>query len=77
MTTVNMHEAKSQLSKLVELACSGEDVVIARSGKPAVRLVPVEENPKRLRPIGLHAGQVIMHDNFDDPLPDEFMKAFE
>jgi prevent-host-death family protein len=77
VTTVNMHEAKSQLSKLVDLAHQGEDVIIARNGKPAARLVPIEGEAKKLRPIGLHIGQVIMHDNFDDPLPEEFMKAFE
>jgi prevent-host-death family protein len=77
MTTVNMHEAKSQLSKLVDLAHQGEDVIIARNGKPAARLVPIESETKKLRPIGLDIGKVIMHDNFDDPLPEEFMKAFE
>ncbi len=75
---VNMHEAKTQLSKLVDRACSGEDVVIARAGKPAVRLVPVEEKPKGLRPIGLDVGKgFVVHDNFNDPMPDDFMKFFE
>lgn len=77
MTTVNMHEAKSQLSKLVDLAHQGEDVIIARNGKPTARIVPIEPEQKPLRPIGLDVGKVIMHDNFDDPLPEEFMKAFE
>ena len=75
---VNMHEAKTQLSKLVERACAGDDVVIARGGKPAVRLVPVEEKPKGLRPIGLDVGKgIVVHDNFNDPMPDDFMKFFE
>ena len=77
MTTVNMHEAKSQLSKLVERASRGEDVIIARNGKPAARLVPIESETKKLRPIGLHAGLGRVRDNFDDPMPDDFMKAFE
>lgn len=72
-----MHEAKSQLSKLVDLALQGEDVIIARNGKPTARIVPIEAEQKRLRPIGLDIGKVVMHDNFDDPLPEEFMKAFE
>jgi prevent-host-death family protein len=72
MTTVNMHEAKSQLSKLVERACQGEDVIIARNGKPTARLVPVESEIKKPRPIGLDAGKVVIHDSFFDPLPDEF-----
>jgi prevent-host-death family protein len=72
-----MHQAKTQLSKLVERACAGEDVVIARAGKPAVRLVPVEPAPQGRRPFGLDKGKVIIHDSFFDPLPDDIMKAFE
>ena len=52
MTKVNMHEAKTHFSKLVELALQGEEVIIARSGKAVVRLVPVENSG--LRPYGLH-----------------------
>jgi len=75
---VNMHEAKTQLSKLVERACAGDEVVIARGGKPVVRLVPVEEKPKGLRPIGLDMDKgIVVHDNFNDPMPDDFMKFFE
>ena len=51
MAKVNMHEAKTHFSKLVELALQGEEVIIARSGKPVVRLVPVDEST--LRPFGL------------------------
>jgi prevent-host-death family protein len=77
MTTVNMHEAKSQLSKLVDLACQGEDVIIARNGKPTARLVAVDTKPKGLRPVGLDAGKGWVSDDFNDPMPDDFMKAFE
>jgi len=77
MTAFNMHEAKSQLSKLVERACTGEDVVIARNGKPAVRLVPVKNTEKTPRPIGLHAGMGWVSDDFNEPMPDDFMKFFE
>jgi prevent-host-death family protein len=72
---VNMHQAKTQLSKLVERVCAGEEVVIARNGKSAARLVPVE--PKGLRPIGLDVGKGIVHNNFNDPMPDDFLKFFE
>ncbi len=57
MTKVNMHEAKTNFSKLVELALQGEEVVIARSGTPLVKLVPVE-GPSALRPIGLDRQKV-------------------
>ncbi|CAN5833234.1 hypothetical protein BH24DEI2_BH24DEI2_02760 [soil metagenome] len=57
MTQVNMHEAKTQFSKLVEQALAGEDVVVARNGKPLVRLVPVA-GPGALRPVGLDRQEV-------------------
>ncbi|MDB5394454.1 MAG: prevent-host-death family protein [Rhodospirillales bacterium] len=69
---INMYEAKTQLSKLVERACAGEEVIIARGGKPAVRLAPVESKLRGKRPIGLDEGKVIIHDSFFDPLPDAF-----
>lgn len=73
---VNMHQAKTQLSKLVERARMGEEVVIAKSGHPLVKLVPVVEKPKQ-RPMGLYAGQIWMSPDFNDPLPDEYLEAFE
>jgi prevent-host-death family protein len=57
MPTVNMHEAKTQLSRLVKAALDGEEVVIARAGKPAVRLVPVPE-PLPKRQLGILRGKV-------------------
>lgn len=66
-----MHEAKSQLSKLVARAEAGENVVIARDGKPAVRLIPVgaqESAGERLR--GAWTGRVRMSDDFDAPMPE-------
>ncbi len=66
-----MHEAKSQLSKLVARAEAGEEVVIARDGKPAVRLTPVEAGPTpAARALGAWCGQVWMSDDFDDPIPE-------
>jgi prevent-host-death family protein len=53
MPKVNMHEAKTNFSKLVEMALRGEEVIIARHGKPLVRLTPVDA-PAGLRPVGLH-----------------------
>jgi prevent-host-death family protein len=54
---VNMHEAKTHLSRLVERALAGEDVVIASNGRGLVRLIPLESPEAGLRPIGLHAVQ--------------------
>lgn len=68
---VDMHEAKTSLSRLVERARRGEDIVIARDGEPVVRLVPVERVRDR-RPAGTWAGRIRIHADFDDPLPDEY-----
>lgn len=68
---VNMHQAKTQLSKLVEQAAQGKEVVIARDGKPVARLVAIETLAEK-RPIGLADGLVKTRDNFNDPLPEGF-----
>ncbi len=76
MTVVNMGSAKSQLSQLVARAEAGEDIVIARDGKPAVRLAPVQPKGTWTQRIeGALAGQIWMSDDFDAPLP-EFEDAF-
>jgi prevent-host-death family protein len=72
---VNMHEAKSMLSKLVAEAESGAEIVIARAGKPVVRLVPIRALAKRT--LGQWKGRVKMADDFDAPLPDDLLDAFE
>ncbi|MFZ0790370.1 MAG: type II toxin-antitoxin system prevent-host-death family antitoxin [Chromatiaceae bacterium] len=64
MHTVNMHEAKTQLSSLVQQALNGEDVVIARAGKPLVRLVPFQKT-KQARQPGRLKGQIRMHEEID------------
>ena len=73
MTKVNVHEAKSQLSKLIELAKKGEDVVIAKNGNDEVRLVPI--NPAEKDWWGLDEGKGWIADDFDE-LPDDLMRAF-
>ncbi|MEB3188542.1 MAG: type II toxin-antitoxin system prevent-host-death family antitoxin [bacterium] len=75
MTIVNVHQAKSQLSKLIEQAERGEDVVIARAGKPAVRLVAYSE-PRVPRQAGLWRNQVTVAEDFD-VLPDDLLEALE
>jgi prevent-host-death family protein len=63
-----MHDAKTDLSRLVERALAGEDIVIARAGVPVVRLVPVAQTGKRR--LGQWRGKVRMSEDFDAPLPD-------
>jgi prevent-host-death family protein len=75
MVTVNMHEAKTQLSKLVERVEAGEEVVIARSGKPVAKLVPVKRDMTP-RVMGTMKGLIHMSDDFDDPLPPEIEASF-
>jgi prevent-host-death family protein len=73
LTTI--HDAKTNLSKLIERAERGEEVIIARGKKPVVRLVPVEEPPKK-RVIGLWKGEFEVPDSFFDPLPDDELEAW-
>ena len=76
MTTVNVHEAKTHLSRLLQRAADGEEIVIARAGVPVARLVaytPVQEP----RTPGAMKGQIWIADDFDDPLPEDILAAFE
>jgi prevent-host-death family protein len=74
--TVNLYEAKTKLSQLVERAAAGEEIIIAKAGRPLARLVPLAKRTTP-RPLGLLAGQVEIGDDFDDPLPEEIMRHFE
>ena len=76
MKRVNIHQAKTELSKLVERAEAGEEVVIARAGKPAAKLVPLSRarGPRRL---GLLDGKFKIPDDFNKPLPESVLRAFE
>lgn len=69
MKVVNMHEAKTTLSQLVEQVERGEEVVLARAGQPVVRLVPIRRGQRRQ--LGQWRGRGWMSDDFDDPLPEE------
>lgn len=70
-----MHEAKTQLSQLVERAEAGEEIIIARRGKPVARLVPVAADGTRASARGAWRGRVKMADDFDE-LPADIAKAF-
>ena len=75
MKQVNLHAAKTHLSRLVDEAVDGEDIVIAKAGKPMVRLVPVETERRRTG-FGVDKGKIWISDDFDAPLPDDLLKLF-
>ncbi len=76
MTEVNVHEAKTHLSRLLARVALGEEVVIAKAGRPIARLVPVAPPPGN-RVLGRDRGKVVIADDFDAPLPKEILAAFE
>lgn len=72
--TVSVHEAKTHLSRLLLRIAAGEDVIITRSGQPVARLVPIEDT----RPVfGVDEGRFVVPDDFDEPLDEELLSAFE
>lgn len=75
MKTVNVHEAKTHLSQLLDLAASGEEVIIARAGKPLAKLIPyqVKQQPRKS---GYWKGKVKIAKDFDE-LPEELSRAFQ
>jgi prevent-host-death family protein len=75
MKLVNVHAAKTHLSRLIEQAAAGEEIVIAKAGKPVARLVPFEPRREPRQP-GLTKGPIWIADDFDEPLPEEIMVAF-
>jgi prevent-host-death family protein len=75
MQTVNIHEAKTNFSKLVDAASSGEEIVIAKAGKPAARLVPMEK-VNVIRRFGALKGKMQIGDDFDAPLPADIIASF-
>jgi prevent-host-death family protein len=73
---VNRHEAKTSLSRLVERAAAGEEIIIAKGGKPKARLVPLAGNFEARQPGGWE-GKVWVAEDFDEPLPADILAAFE
>lgn len=73
---VNVHEAKTHLSRLLDQALDGEEVIIMRAGRHLVRLTPVETAPTR-RKLGSAKGEFVVPDDFDAPLPDDILDEFE
>ena len=76
MTTVNMHDAKTHFSKLIARIESGEEIIIARAGRPVARLVPLAgKTPKRIP--GTAKGRIVIDEKFFAPLPEEALADFE
>lgn len=76
MQTINIHEAKTHLSRLVEDVAAGEEVIIAKAGKPMARLVALAK-PAGRRRLGLLSGKMVVPDDFDAPLPEDVLASFE
>jgi prevent-host-death family protein len=72
---VNIHEAKTHLSRLLQRVASGEEVTIARAGVPVARLVAIK-NEEKERPLGFARGEIWIADDFDAPLPDDLLAEF-
>lgn len=76
MHTVNIHEAKTHLSAILKRVESGEDVVIAKAGKPIARVSPIPSPSGKRRP-GSAKGRIAMTQDFIEPLPEDILKEFE
>lgn len=76
MDTVNIYDAKTRLSQLVDKAAGGEDVVVCRNGKPLVRITRLDA-PRRRISFGLLKGRFSIPRDFDAPLPDDVLASFE
>ena len=75
-TVYNLYEAKSSLSRLVDRAAEGEEIIIAKSGKPLALLGPLRKRIAQRQPGGWE-GRVYISDDFDEPLPPEILSSFE
>jgi prevent-host-death family protein len=72
---VNIHQAKTHLSRLLQRVAEGEEVIIARAGEPIARLVRIQPE-QTTRPLGMYEGSVVVPDDFNDPLPPELLAQF-
>jgi prevent-host-death family protein len=76
MISVNVHEAKTHLSRLLERVAAGEEILISKAGKPMAKLTPLSK-PQVNRVPGLDKGVIEIPDDFDAPLPDDLLQLFE
>lgn len=76
MLTINIHEAKTHLSRFIEKAAAGEEIIIAKAGKPIAKLVPLHDAPCA-RSLGIFQGKLNVPEDFDTALPEEALLQFQ
>ena len=76
MIVINIHEAKTHLSRWLARVAGGEEIVIAKAGRPVAKLIPIDKPPQQRKP-GQDAGKVWISESFDAPLPEEVIQEFE
>lgn len=76
MLTINIHEAKTHLSRFIEKAAAGEEIIIAKAGKPVAKLVPLHSQPSARSP-GIFKGKLNVPEDFDAALPEDVMMQFQ
>jgi len=76
MRSINIHEAKTHLSRLAEDVAAGEVIIVAKAGKPKMKLVPIDSGKKEIK-FGALKGKINVSADFDAPLPEEIIDAFE
>jgi len=77
LDSINVYQAKTKLSELIDRAAAGEEIVISRHGRPVARLVPYGPAAGKRRKLGALAGRVRVAEDFDAPLPEEILANFE
>ena len=77
MIKLNIHEAKTHLSRYLEKLKKGETILLCKRNEPIAEIRPLPERSNRKRPIGLAKGQLTIHKEFFDPLPDDVIQAFD
>lgn len=75
MKAINIHEAKTNLSRIVEEVAAGEEIIIAKAGKPKIKLVPIRKNKKIIK-FGALKGKIRISNDFDAPLPQNIINEF-
>jgi len=75
MRSVNMHEAKTNLSRLADDVANGEEIIVAKAGKPKIKLTPIDKDKKEIK-FGLLKGKIKINNDFDDPLPQNLLDKF-